>query len=209
MIFKRLLYIIKSIFSSTLNEFENPLDLLDQKIKNMEQILNEAKYSSAKILGSISEIERTLQNLSKRNDQYTQYIKLALNKGDQLLAKKILEKKLDNDKYFDSLSIGYNDANEKGEALKLQLSELQQNIYDTKIYRSLAFARYNTSEAQKKINEIIFNISESDNSICISNIEAYIQKRECFTYALNELDFDHELKNELASLNKLHLNLKH
>ncbi|MBU3145944.1 PspA/IM30 family protein [Clostridium sp. CF012] len=207
-IFNRLFYLIKSKVSSTLDDFENPLELLDQKIRDMECILNDARLSSAKILGNIYEIERRLESLSKESDDYVQTIKLALNKGNEPLAKKILEKKLDNDKYFDSLNTSYNNANAKGEALKLQLRQLQQNIYDTKIYRNEAFVRYNVAEAHKNINEIFGNISTSNNSICISNIKDSLQRKECYILALTELNFDNELKNELASLTNLDLNLE-
>jgi len=206
-IFNRLSYLIKSIINSTLDEFENPLELLDQKIRDMECVLNEARFSSAKILCNIHEIERRLQSLSKESDEYIQTIKLALNKGNETLAKKVLEKKLDNDRYFESLSASYENASSKGEALKLQLRELQQNIYDTKIYRNLAFARYNAAEAIK-INEMIGNISIGNNSTCISNIEECIQKKECFISALTELNFDNELNNEIAALTNLNLNLE-
>ena len=124
------------------------------------------------------------------------------------LAKKILQKKLDNDNYFDLLNTSYNNATTKGETLKLQLRELQQNIYETKIYRNEAFARYNAAEAHKKINEIIGNISTTNNSMCISNIEESLQKKECFISALTELNFDNDLNNEIASLTSLDLNLE-
>lgn len=207
-ILSRLFYLIKSKISSILDELENPLELLDQKIRDMEFILNDARISSAKILGNIHEIERRLESLSKESDEYIVTIKLALNKGNEELAKKILEKKLDNDKYFNSLNTSYNHATSKGEALKLQLRQLQQNIYDIKIYKNEAFARYNAAEAHKKINEIIGNTSIKNNSLCISNIEASIQKKECFISALTELDFDNELYNEITSLTNLDLNLE-
>ena len=85
-IFNRIFYLLKSKMNSTLDEFENPLELLDQKIRDMECILNEARLSSAKILGNIHEIERRIESLSKESDEYIQTIKLALNKGNEALS---------------------------------------------------------------------------------------------------------------------------
>ena len=205
-IFIRIFRLIKSIMNNTLNELENPLELLDQKIMDMECILNEARFSSAKILGNIYEIERRLECLSKESNEYIQTIKLALNKGNEDLAKKILQKKLENDKYFDALNISYINASAKGEALKSQLRELQQNIYDTKIYRNLAFARYNAAVVHEKMHEIIGNISTRNNYMCILNIEEMVQKKECFISALTELNFDNELNNEIACLISIDVN---
>ena len=207
-IFNRLSYLLKSKLNSTLDEFENPLQLLDQKIRDMEFILNGARLSSAKILGNIHEIERRLESLSKESEEYIQSIKLALSKGNESLAKKILQKKLDNDRYFDSLNTSYNNATVKGESLKLQLRELQQNIYETKIYRNEAFARYNAAKAHEKINEIIGNISTRNDFMPLSDIEKSIEKKECFVAALTELNFDNDLCNEIACLTTLDLSLE-
>ena len=207
-IFNRILYLLKSKLNSTLDEFENPLELLDQKIRDMEYTLNEARLSSAKILGNIHEIERRIESLSKESEEYTLTIKLALNKGNEALAKRILQKKLDNDKYFVSLTTSYNNANAKGEALKLKLRELEKNIYETKIYRNEALARYNAAEAHKKINEIIDDISIRNTSMPLSNIERSIEKKECFTAGLRELNFNNELNNEIANLTSLDLNVE-
>ncbi len=207
-IFNRISYLLKCKMNSTLDELENPLELLDQKIRDMEHTLNEARLSSAKILGNIHEIERRLESLSKESDEYIETIKLALNKGNEALAKKILQKKLDNDKYFASLTTSYETANAKGEALKLKLRELERSIYETKIYRNEALARYNAAEAHKKINEIIGNISTTNNSIPLSAIEESIEKKECFIAGLTELNFDNELNTEIASLANLDLSVE-
>lgn len=207
-IFYRIFYLLKSKLNSTLDEIENPLELLDQKIRDMECTLNEARLSSAKILGNIHEIEKRMESLSKESDEYTQTIKLALNKGNEALAKKILQKKLDNDKYLTSLNTSYNNANAKGESLKLKLRELERNIYETKIYRNEAIARYNAAEADKKISEIIGDISLNNNSIPLSSIEKSIEKKECFIAGLTELNFNNELNTEIASLIDLDLNVE-
>ena len=207
-IFNRILYILKSKMNRTLDELENPIELLDQKIIDMECTLNEARLSSAKILGNIHEIERRIESLSKESDEYVQTIKIALNKGNETLAKKILQKKLDNDKYSASLNTSYENANAKGEALKLKLRELERNIYETKIYRNEAIARYNAAEAYKKIDEIIGGISTESNSIPLSSIEKSIEKKECFIAGLTELNFNNKLNNEIANLTSLDLNIE-
>ena len=207
-ILNRLSYLLKSKINNTLDELENPLELLDQKIRDMECLLNDARLSLAKTLGNTHEIERRIENLSKESDEYILTIKLALNKGNEVLAKKILQRKLDNDKYFTSLNASYNDANNKSEDLKLKLRELEQNIYKTKIYRNDAFARFNAAEARRKINEIIGNISTKKNYIPLSDIEKSIEKKECFVDALSELCFDDELNSEINNLSCVDLNIE-
>jgi phage shock protein A len=207
-IFNRISYLLKSKMNSTLDELENPLELLDQKIRDMECILNKSRLSSAKILGNIHELERRIESLSRESDEYVQTIKLALNKGKEALAKRILKKKLDNDKYSASLNTSYNNAKIKGDTLKLKLRELERNIYEIKIYRNEALARYNAAEAHKKINEIIGNITTRSSPMPLSNIEKILEKKECYISGLAEVNFDAELNNEIASLTSLDLNVE-
>ena len=205
-IFDKILYVLKSKVNNVLDEFQNPLELLDQKIHDMELVLNEARISSAKILGNAHEIERRLETLSKESDEYIEKIKIVLSKGNQSLAKELLQKKLDNDKYSASLSLSYDNANAKGQSLKMKLRELEQYIYEAKIYRSEAIARYNAAEAHKKISELIYNISLSNNSISISDIERSIEKKECFILGLEDLNYTNALNIKLDAITDLDLN---
>ena len=90
----------------------------------------------------------------------------------------------------------------------MKLRELEQNIYETKIYRNEALARYTTAEADKKINEILGNISTKNNAMPLSNIERIIEKKECYIMGLTDLNFANELSNELASITSSDLNLE-
>ena len=204
-IFNRIFYVLKSKINNVLEEFQNPLELLDQKIRDMEFALNEAKVSSAKILGNAYEIERRIDRLSKESDEYIQKIKLILHSGNEALAKEILQKKLDNDKYSASLISSYNNANAKCESLKMKLRELERSLYEAKIYRSETVARYNAAEAHEKISELIGNISTNRNCISLADIERSIEKKECYILGLEDLNNNSELNIQLDTLTSLDL----
>ena len=57
-IFTRMSNMLKSKVNSTLDEMENPIELLDQKIRDMEKQLNSAKLSSAQIIGNADDIKK-------------------------------------------------------------------------------------------------------------------------------------------------------
>ena len=54
-IFNRISNMIKAKTNSALDEMENPVELLDQKIRDMEKSFNEAKRSSAQIFGNLKD----------------------------------------------------------------------------------------------------------------------------------------------------------
>lgn len=204
-VLKRLSDIFRAKANDAIDNIENPVELLDQKIRDMEESLNNAKLSSAQILGNVHEIEKKMEKAKQESEDFDQKVKLALSKGNEELAKKALEKKLEADKMYTSLKASYENAKLKGDAVKKKLIELEEEIQKTRSYRDEAAARYNNAEASKKVNEILANINTSSNSINIDDIERKIQKKEAMAEGLEELRTDNSLEKEFEDLEKVDL----
>ena len=173
--------------NGALDEMENPLELLDQKIRDMEESLNNAKISSAQILGNVHEIEKKMEIAKMESEDFDSKVKLALSKGNEELAKKALERKLGADKTFTSLKASYEDAYKKGEAVKVKLRELDDEIEKTRNYRDEAASRYNNAQASEKVNEILANVETGTNKINLDDIERKIQRKEAMAEGLADL----------------------
>lgn len=197
-IFSRMSNMIKAKVNDTLDEMENPIELLDQKLRDMDEQFNKAKLSSAQILGNVHEIEKKLETAKKESDDYDQKVKLALSKGNEDLAKRALAKKVETDKMISSLQTSYDNAKVQADTLKANLRALEEEITKTRNYRDEAAARYANAEASEKVNEVLANVQTKSNSIQIDSIERKIQKKESVAQGLGELrdldDFDSEFK---------------
>lgn len=204
-IFKRMSNIIRAKVNDSIDEMENPIELLDQKVRDMEESLNNAKLSSAQILGNVHEIEKKMEKAEAESKDYDEKVRLAMSKGNEELAKKALEKKLDADKTYASLKTSYDDARTKAEAIKKKLRDLEEEIQKTRNYRDEAAARYNNAEASGKVNEILANVETKSNKISIDDIERKIQKKEAFAEGLEELRVDDSLDKEFEKLQEVNL----
>jgi len=204
-IFKRMSNIIRAKVNDSIDEMENPIELLDQKVRDMEESLNNAKLSSAQILGNVHEIEKKMEKAEVESKDYDEKVRLAMSKGNEDLAKKALEKKLDADKTYASLKTSYDDARTKAEAIKKNLRDLEEEIQKTRNYRDEAAARYNNAEASGKVNEILANVETKSNKISIDDIERKIQKKEAFAEGLEELRVDDSLDKEFEKLQEVNL----
>ncbi|EET87582.1 phage shock protein A, PspA [Clostridium carboxidivorans P7] len=191
--------------NGALDEMENPIELLDQKLRDMDESLNKAKISSAQILGNVHEIEKKMDTAKKTSEEFDEKVKLAMSKGNEELAKKALAKKIEADKSYDSLKLSYEDAFKKGEAIKKKLRELEEEIQKTRTYRDEAAARYNNAEASKKVNEILSNVDTGSNKINLDDIERKIEKKEALAEGLNDLREDNSLDKEFEKLNEVNL----
>ncbi|AAK78294.1 phage shock protein A [Clostridium acetobutylicum] len=204
-IFKRVSNMVKAKVNNTLDEMENPIELLDQKIRDMEESLNKAKISSAQILGNAHEIEKKLQKARLESEDYDSKVKLAVKNGNDDLAKRALERKLDADKRCESLQKSYEDASQKSKVIKDKLRTLEEEIEKTRAYRDEAAARFNNAEATKKVNEVLSNVDTGSNSINLDDIERKIERKEAMAEGLGDLRNEDSLEKEFEKLNETNL----
>ncbi|SFB05468.1 PspA/IM30 family protein [Clostridium frigidicarnis] len=204
-VFNRMSNMFRAKVNNQLDNMENPVELLDQKIRDMEDSLSKAKLSSAQILGNVHEIEKKIDSAKKESSDFDSKVKFALSKGNEELAKKALAKKLDADKNYSNLEKSYVDAKQKAEVIKNNLRSLEEEIEKTRTYRDEAAARYNNAEASKQVNEILANVQTSSNKINIDDIERKIQRKESMAEGLADLKSDNSLEKEFEALNDLDL----
>lgn len=171
----------------------------------MEASLNKAKLSSAQVLGNVHVIEKQLAAAQQEAKDYDEKVKLALSKGNEELAKKALQKKLDADKNYVNLKASYDTAVKKADSLKDNLKNLEREIENTRRYRDEAAARFNNAEASKQVNEILANVQTKSNQINLDDIERKIQKKEAMADGLGDLKLDTSLDDEFAKLGELDL----
>lgn len=203
-IFNRISNIFKSKTNSALDSIENPVQLLDQKIRDMEESFNKAKISSAQIFGNVKETEKNMNAALEASKDYEEKVRLAMSKNNEELAKKALKLKLESDKKYETLKQTYESQKLKASELKENLIKLQEEIDKTRSYRDEASARLNNANATKQINEIMANVQSKDNSINLDDIERSIAKKESYAEGLKDLKTP-TLDDEFKSLEDVSL----
>lgn len=207
-IFSRMSNMIKSKVNNTLDEMENPIELLDQKVRDMEEQLSKAKLNSAQILGNVHEIKKKMDNAIRAAEDFDSKVKLAMSKGNEDLARRALAKKVDCDKQVTALKTSYETSKIQADTIKKNLSALEAEIAKTRGYRDEAAARYSNAEASKQVNEILANVQTKTNNIQIDDIERKIQRKESLAHGLADLRDVDTFDSEFESLESLDLDLE-
>lgn len=207
-IFSRISTMLKSKVNDTLDDMENPIELLDQKIRDMEEQLSKAKLNSAQILGNVHEIKKKLDTTIRLAEDFESKVKLAMSKGNEDLAKRALAKKVDCDKQISTLQASYETSKLQADTIKKNLASLEAEIEKTRAYRDEAAARYSNAEASKQVNEILANVQTKTNSIQIDNIERKIQRKESLAQGLSELRNVDTFDSEFEALDTVDLDLE-
>jgi len=207
-IFTRMSNMLKSKVNSTLDEIENPIELLDQKVRDMEKQLNSAKLNSAQIIGNAHEIKKKMEACEIEVKDYEDKVKLALSKNNEELAKRALARKIESEKKLNSLKVSYETARNQADTLKKNLAALEAEIDKTRSYRDEAAARYSNAKASQKVNEVLANVETKSNSIQIESIERKIQKHEALANGLSELRNVDTFESEFEALDTVDLDLE-
>lgn len=207
-VFTRISNIFKAKVNNALDEVENPIELLDQKLRDMEDQLSKAKLNSAQIIGNAHEIKKRLDTAEKEVQDYEYKVKLALSKNNEDLAKRALQRKLEADKKVTSLKESYEAAKSQADTIKKNLAALEEEISKTRQYRDEAAARYSTAEASQKVNEILANVQTKTNTIQLDAIERKIQRKESLATGLGELREVDDFESEFEKLDETDLDLE-
>ena len=204
-VFTRMSNMIKVKVNATLDDLENPIELLDQKIRDMEEQLSKAKTSSAEVIGNVKLIEKNMNEVKKLSDDLDGKVKLALSKGNEELAKEALRRKVEADKKYETLKQNHATASAQAEALKKNLAALEAELEKTKSYRDEAAARYSTAKASKKVNEVLSDVQTKSNTIQMDSIERKIAKEEAAAQGLGELRTGDDFDSQFEALNEVDL----
>ena len=204
-VFTRMSNMIKGKVNATLDDLENPIELLDQKIRDMEEQLSKAKTNSAEVIGNVKLIERNMNEAKKLSDDLDGKVKLALSKGNEELAKEALRRKVEADKKYETLKQNHATASAQAEALKKNLAALEAELEKTKSYRDEAAARYSTAKASKKVNEVLSDVQTKSNTIQMDSIERKIAKEEAAAQGLGELRTGDDFDSQFEALNEIDL----
>lgn len=204
-VFTRMSNMIKGKVNATLDDLENPIELLDQKIRDMEEQLSKAKTNSAEVIGNVKLIEKNMNEVKKLSDDLDGKVKLALSKGNEELAKEALRRKVEADKKYETLKQNHATASAQAEALKKNLAALEAELEKTKSYRDEAAARYSTAKASKKVNEVLSDVQTKSNTIQMDSIERKIAKEEAAAQGLGELRTGDDFDSQFEALNEVGL----
>lgn len=207
-IFSRMSNMIKAKVNDTLDDMEDPIELLDQKLRDMTEQFNKARLDSAKVIGNSHDLKKKLEDAKIESANLDEKVKLALSRNNEELAKKALSKKMDVDKKVSTLEETYKVALTQGDTLKKNLAKLEAEIEKTRSYRDEAAARLRNAEANQTVNEILSDVQTKSNSIQIDSIERKIQGKESLAAGLGELRDYNDLESEFAELDTLDLDLE-
>ncbi|KAL2570478.1 hypothetical protein AAZV13_18G189000 [Glycine max] len=173
-LFSRFARVIKSYANAIISSFEDPEKILEQAVLDMNNDLIKVRQATAQVLASQKQLESKYKSIEKASDDWYRRAQLALQKGDEELAREALKRR-------------------KSYAL------LESKIQEAKSKKDTLKARAQSAKTSTIVSEMVGNINTSSALAAFDKMEEKVLTMEAQADALNQLSTDN-LEGKFALL---------
>jgi len=202
-IFKRLKDITLSNINSILDKVEDPVKMLDQYLRDMEEDIQDASEAVAQQVAITKKFEKQYQEAQAMVEKRQNDAVKAINAGRDDLAKKALEDKKNHEAKMNDFKAQYEVQLATSERLKQQLAEMKSEYEKLKAKRDTLVARANAAKATEKVHAAMSGIGSSSARRDFDRMEEKVLGMEARAEASKEFSSGvSSLDKELAELDK-------
>ena len=175
-----------------------------QTVADMKEELNRVVRASAVAMSNYNRLDAEYQKYVRQSQEWKDRAGMALDAGNEDLAKKALAKKAECDQQVNSMKLSVEQAQATSEKLKQQVAELKRKIDDGERTAGTLVARKNAAMAQRKVSEAMAGVGSADNAFAqLNRFEQSVSKEEATAKAFDQLASagkDDDLEKQFAAL---------
>jgi phage shock protein A len=200
-IFKRLRDLTAASINDLLDKAEDPVKMLNQFLRDMEEDIMEAESAVAKQIAVEKkfklQVEEAQEMVAKRQEQAVK----ALEQNNEDLARRALEDKKEHQIRFDEMSKQHVIAKTNADQLRSQLNEMKDEFNKMKNKKDLLVARAESAKAQKSINQAMSGFGTDNAAKGFDRMSEKVLQMEAEAQASGELrTSNRSLDDELDKL---------
>jgi phage shock protein A len=186
-IFSRFMMVLRSNLNWLLGQAEDPTKVLEQTLLDMERAYRRAKDQVAHSIADQKRLEKSLADQQAEVTRWQERAVLAVEKGDDTLAKEALRRKNEHARLAaqQEQQLAVHQANVS--ALKDGLRELESKIEELKRKRTVLASRQRQAEAQQQIYETIEGIRGAGALDTVKRMEEKVDQMVALAEARKEL----------------------
>lgn len=187
-IFKRLGDLLKANINDLIDKAEDPEKMVKQIILDMDKELVKSTQMLGKAMASERQVEKQMNDAKAKSADWENKAKLALQAGDQELAKKAVEEKLKVDENVARFTQMYESVHGQTEQIKAQVEQLKSKLEEAKNRQAVLIARSQMADTQKSLAQSLGGMNSSENAFAkMDKMEEKIARKEAEAQAFTEI----------------------
>lgn len=200
-IIKRIFRIGKANVNSALDKLEDPVKMIDQILRELDEDISKVTAAVTSQMAVVKRFERELEEAEATIARRDEQARVAVERGEDDLAREAL---IDKKRYMekrDALKINYDKAKENSDRLRKQLDDMKARVQDMKTKRSSLIAQAEAAKATKRITQTMSGVGNENLADSFYKMEEKIQQMHDEAQAAQELaDSDKTLDSKFDEL---------
>lgn len=196
---QRLWGIIKANANSLLKRAEDPEKILEQAVSDMQEELVKLRQAVAQAIASQKRTERQATQARNTAEEWKKRAQLALEKGNEELAREALTRRQSYQQTADSLDEQLGQQNQVIDKLKADMRKLENKISEAKNKKDMYIARARSAQATQRVNEFMQGVNTGSSLSAFEQMEEKVTEMEASAETAQEMGQD-DIEKQFASL---------
>jgi phage shock protein A len=199
-IFGRVSRVFRSYMNAIVSKAEDPEKILEQAVNDMQGDLIKMRQASAQVMASQKQLDVKYSQAQQTADEWYRRAELALNKGDDDLAREALKRRK---AYADNAAQMKAQVDSQRKATDQLISNtrmLEQKLTEAKSKKDTLKARAKSASASKQITEMIQGLNTSNALTAFDKMEEKVMALEAESESTLQLAAPDNLEQQFKAL---------
>jgi phage shock protein A len=185
--FERIWRVIRANFNSLISGAEDPEKILEQTVMDMQEDLIQLRQAVAGAIASQKRTERQYHQAETTSEEWYQRAQLALQKGDERLAREALARRKSYQEMANTLKTQIEQHGTIVNQMKDNMRGLESKISEAKAKKDMFIARVRSAKASERLNEVIGNMKSGGSLNVFERMEEKVMQLEAQSDAIADL----------------------
>ena len=198
-IFKRIKDIVTANINDLLDKFEDPENMIDQMIKEMEDSILELRKQTASAIAGSKMTAKKLSESEKEEAKWLNNAELAINDGKDDLARKALARKREISNHLEVLKKQLADEDNMIENMKSDLHLVEEKVQEARRKRETLLMKKRAAETKQKMiesSEKARSAFDGSSSSIINGFDSFAKYEEKIERELAEVEARAEMSGD-------------
>ncbi|MCC5634536.1 PspA/IM30 family protein [Nostoc sp. CHAB 5844] len=186
-LFDRIKRVVSANINDLVNKAEDPEKMLEQAILEMQEDLVQLRQGVAQAIAAQKRTEKQYNDAQNEINKWQRNAQLALQKGDENLARQALERKKTFTETSTALKTSLDQQSTQVETLKRNLIQLESKISEAKTKKEMLKARITTAKAQEQLEGMVRGMNSSSAMAAFERMEEKVLMQEARAQSAAEL----------------------
>lgn len=177
-LFERFFRVVRANVNQAVSGLEDPEKILNQTVSDMQTDLVKVRQAYAEVSATLKRIERQREQAAVTSTEWKKRAQLALQKGEEDLAREALTRKKTADEQEASLAAQIDGMKANVDKLYTSMQQLEMKISEAKAKKDQYVARARTAKTSAKVNDMLSNVATSGGLEAFERMKTKVEELE-------------------------------